>query len=275
MRARVWSWVGSLGCILWSASASAQTTAAQFPPDPAAANAPAAPPVAAPPSAAPAPTPALPSAQPASSPPAPARPAPPPPLRNWNLGAGLFASGEGLAGAFSQTAPTYQTALERRLGDHTWLALDARFSYQTFERPNVATSDNPNPSATSRFEMSNATLLLGARQVFVDGVVDVSGYAAVLAGYHDISGDALEALGALSLLGGGDGYDLGLLAGIAVERELLDALALRLSMDLASARLSSDEAQYRGLAGDTQTTELGSARAALVLRPGLQLHFYF
>ncbi|HEX2871114.1 MAG TPA: hypothetical protein VHP33_07660 [Polyangiaceae bacterium] len=175
----------------------------------------------------------------------------------------------------SQTRPSYQTALERRVGDHTWLALDARFSYDTFERPATGTSADPNPSGNVRLEVSSAALLLGARQVFVNGVVDVSGYAALLAGYHDVKGDVLGALGALSLLGGGDGYDLGLLAGISVERELLDALALRLCMDLASARLSSDEAQYRDAAGDIQTTDLGSARAALVLRPGLQLHFYF
>jgi hypothetical protein len=255
--------------MLWAVSANAQAPAAQFPPEPPATSAPAAP---APPSSAPALTPTALPVQPAAVAPASAPPAPPP-VRNWNLGAGLFVPAEGLAGAFSQTSPTYQTALERRVGERTWLALDARLSYETLERP--ALTANVTFSDTTRIEMSNAALLLGVRQVFVEGVVDVSGYAAVLAGYHVVSGDELGTSGALASIGGGDGYDLGLLAGIAVERELIDALALRLLVDLASARLSSDQAQQLDGAGDTQATDLGSARAALALRPGLQLHFYF
>lgn len=190
------------------------------------------------------------------------------------MGAGIGTSGESFNLFFSRGLPSYRAALERRLGSRTWLALNAQVAYDSVESFAVSTSSNPSPTDTVTINQTNTSVLLGVRQVFVDGVVEVSGYSAILAGYHDFSGDDPARAAAFSILGG-DGYDLGLLLGVAVERELIDALALRLAVDLASAKLSSEEASNRGSAGETHEASLGRARAALSLQPSLQLHFYF
>lgn len=284
MRARVRFWVGGLSFMLGAASANAQTPAVQFPPEPAPASAPTAPttPTAAPATstaapvaptaqptvvAAPSPQPAVETA-PESD--APTRPKAP---RDWSVGAGIMATGDGFNTYFSRGMPLYHAALERRIGEHTWLALNARAGYDTNQRLALTLSSSDKDTAT--IDMATASILLGARQVFVEGLVEVSGYAAIMAGYHDVMGDELAATGATAILGGGDGYDLGLLLGVAVERELIDALALRLALDLVSARISTEQASTRDDAGKTQTTPLTSGRAALNVQPALQLYFYF
>lgn len=277
MPARVRSWVGGWGYMLWAVSANAQAPAAQFPPEPAVATTAAAPSAATAPPATPTAPPtaaAAPASRPTAVSPVPAAPARPKAPRNWNIGAGIAASGEGFNTFFTRGLPGYRAALERRVGNRTWLAINAQVGYDSVESLEASTSANPNPTETVTVNQTNTSVLLGARHVFVEGVVDVSGYSAVLAGYHTVSGDTLAASGAFALLGG-DGYDLGLLLGVAVERELIDALALRLAVDLASAKLSSEEASNRGSAGETQKTPLGRARAALNVLPSLQLHFYF
>jgi hypothetical protein len=291
MRARVLSWVGGVGCMLGATSANAQTAAVQFPPEPAAVTAPAAPetstatpqaPTGAP--ATQAATPVAPTTQPGVVP-APARqpaieaapesdaPTRPKAPRDWNVGAGIMATGDGFNMFFSRGMPLYHAALERRVGEHTWFAFNARAGYDTDQR--LASTLSISDEDTATIDMATASILLGARQVFVEGLVEVSGYAAIMAGYHDVMGDELAATGATAILGGGDGYDLGLLLGVAVERELIDALALRLALDLVSARISTEEASKRDETGKTHTTPLTSGRAALNVQPSLQLHFYF
>jgi hypothetical protein len=201
---------------------------------------------------------------------APPRPKAP---RDWNIGAGIGATGEGFSSYFNRSMPLYHAALERRIGEHTWLALNARAGYDTDQR--LALTSSSETADTLTIDMATVSILLGARQVFVDGIVELSGYAAIMAGYNDVMGDELAASGATALAGGGDGYDLGLLLGFAVERELIDALALRLGVDLVSARISSEQASKQDSEGKTRTTPLTSGRASLNLQPSLQLHFYF
>jgi hypothetical protein len=159
------------------------------------------------------------------------------------------------------------------LGERSWLALNARVSYDSLETPLRTGGDFT--GETAYLKTTNVAALLGVRHAFVQGVVEVSGYAAVSAGYRDTNQQELADRGATSLLGIGDGYDLGLLFGTAIERELIDALALRLSLDLASATISSSESTRVDDAGTTRNTRLGAGHLGLTIRPALQLHFYF
>jgi hypothetical protein len=189
----------------------------------------------------------------------------------WNIGAGIyFASGfdPGI------TVPSYEGGFERRLGDRTWLGFNARFARETRDLLPYATQAEPNP-APIRIHTTSGAVLLGLRHVFAHGVVDVSVFAAAFGRFRHVNGDLLKASGASGLAGAGNGSGFGLLAGLAVERELLDALSLRLSLDLASVSIESDEATRRQNDGTEQKTSLPTTQASVGITPSLQLRFYF
>jgi hypothetical protein len=195
------------------------------------------------------------------------------PRPSWNIGAGVFASGSQLFGASGESVPTYAAALERRLGSRTWLALNARFSYTG--RDLIPPSSNTDPSpAPLRVNTSNGAALLGLRHVFAQGLVDVSGHAALFGRFQRVAGDQLRAIGAIGQAGLGDGNSFGVLVGMAAERELIEALGLRLSLDVGTFNVWSEDST-RLVDGVEQHTTLGSTRVALALAPALQLHFYF
>lgn len=70
---------------------------------------------------------------------------------------------------------------------------------------------------------------------------------------------------------------IGLLTGLAVERELIEALALRLIVDLASASIVRSQTVEPAVYESDVTVErdLATKQVSLLVRPGLQLHFYF
>jgi hypothetical protein len=172
-----------------------------------------------------------------------------------------------------QSVPTYNATLERRLGGRAWLALNARFSYVTREAPLSPSTEDPNPAGTYRVSTSSAGVLLGVRYVFAHGLVDVSGSAAAFLNYQHVEGNKGD--GVLAPLGSGSKRELGMLLGMAVERELIEALALRLSLDLASAGVGFQDSPRIDDVGVKQPRTLVTGRLAFALEPGLHLHFYF
>lgn len=265
-------------CIIAAAAhGRAQAPSAQFPPEAQT------PPAAPPPAVAASPAPLPPQAQPTRLMPAPAPPTTTwPTLRskpaekpspNWNLGAGIGLSVDSL-GLTSATVPTYEAALERRLGRRTWLALHARASYEGREVPGDWQPEQTE-RVTRRSSTTSLAALLGLRYVFVKGVVDVSVFAGVFAAYQHVGGVHGGEGGLAGLSAPIDSRALGVLAGLAVERELVDGLGLRLSLDSAAASLSHEEWLTIDNAGDERTFSLSSQRLGLSMRPSLQLHFYF
>ena len=205
--------------------------------------------------------------------PAPPGQPPPPPARQtarYNLGAGLL-FGDSILGVSGLNAPTYHAALELRLGRRAWLALNGRFTYESRESAPLGADT----LVATRVNTTTTAGLLGIRYIFVQHLVDVAFFTGAFAAYQHVSGSQLQASGATGLFSNAPDRYIGLLAGLAVERELIDALALRLSLDLGGGYLGRSRAVQLDANGVEQHLDLNSARVELSLRPGLQLHFYF
>jgi hypothetical protein len=307
--------VGVVGCSLvllaWSGTARAQ--AAQFPTEqaqaPAASAAPpaattttpsAAPPTVATPAAAPTTGPATPAAAAPESNPSPAPGyAPPPPVyapprpvevrppstrtevvalrrkpaSSWNVGAGVSSSGDSMAQVV--LVPGYRAALERRLGQRSWLALNALGGYERRDTP-LQLSENARGGRTQvQTYDADIAVFFGLRYAFVQGVVEVSLLTGVFGSYEKMGRQKLRsgetAFGTLP----GSIRKIGIVGGLAVERELVEALGLRLSLDMVSASISSVENVSTDDIGFEKTTDSSAHGIGLAIRPSLALHFYF
>jgi hypothetical protein len=129
---------------------------------------------------------------------------------------------------------------------------------------------------TLQVEIAQESLLLGLRQVIARGVVDVSLYFAVGGAHAKSRGDVPTANESASLVPGGRSNVLAVVGGIAVERELIDSLALRLSADVVGASLSkSERVSIDSTTREPKTTEYNNTNVGLSVRPALQIQFYF
>jgi hypothetical protein len=191
---------------------------------------------------------------------------------SWNVGAGIFSSSSGLGALSGFGFVGYGAGLERRLGPRAWLALNTRLGYLSREAPVYPTNADLNPAGTYRQRTSSAGALLGVRYVFAHGLVDVSGSGAAYLDYQHTEND--ERSGSLQLESGSK-RELGLLLGMAVERELIEALALRLSLDVGSASVAFQDSPWVDEVGVKQPRTLVTGRLGLAIEPGLHLHFYF
>jgi hypothetical protein len=281
----------------------AQAPAAQFPteappaPVPQPATAPATPPgVASPPAPAAEPTPvevppATPPAAVAPAPPVPPAPpahhaAPsttltldrsalePPPPPNWAAGAsiGIRVSDLAFSGLGSAaTTPDYLAALERRLGTSAWLLLNLGVTYTTTDTP---TPGSGSEGARTKTNNSTFSAVLGVRQVFARGIVDVSGVGALYGRYRSIE-SGLALLGSSQQEPGLKDYMVGVQAGLAVERKLIEALALRLQLQLVSFGFNKGTTRVTDQFGDTREADTHGTSLVLHADPSVALYFYF
>lgn len=187
----------------------------------------------------------------------------------------MFASGESLSLLGAVSTPTYAVAFERRVGPRTWLGLNASGSYETRELPIIPADEPPvRPSVQGR--TLSGSFLLGMRHEIAHGLVDVSIFAAGVISAQRIRQDSLrssESFVSYQYLPSNT-RTVGLVAGLTVERELVEALALRLSLDMASVSFSRATIEtMNGIGGSPAS--LSSRRFGIAIRPGLKLHFYF
>ncbi len=114
------------------------------------------------------------------------------------------------------------------------------------------------------------------RHEIAHGLVDVSIFAAGVISAQRIRQDSLrssESFVSYQYLPSNT-RTVGLVAGLTVERELVEALALRLSLDMASVSFSRATIEtMNGIGGSPAS--LSSRRFGIAIRPGLKLHFYF
>jgi hypothetical protein len=184
------------------------------------------------------------------------------PIPNWSIGGGIAVLGDGL------TTPSYLGAFERRLGTRTWVILGLLASRDATESPRSQPGGGLSnvPSTTTA-----AQAQLGLRYVLLQSIVDVSGELAVFGKYRNVGGSPPASFG------GGivRAQSFGVLAGISAERELVEGLALRLTLRLA--RGSVDRATYEQLdnLGVMLESKTSSSSLALVAEPALALYFYF
>jgi hypothetical protein len=224
---------------------------------------------------------ASPPARPAPAPlPAAKAPEPAPAPRNWNLGAGI---GFGVSNAgplfgdyLLSTRPLpFRLSLEKSLGETTWLMMNGAFTHVADEIPVTNLID---PTAERRkVERSYNVVVgtLGIRQIVVSGLVDFSVFGGLEAGNAWINGEATtEEEVAIGTDPGSSTVLFGILAGIAVERELIESLSLRIAVDVAS--MTWLWATTKRIEGDS-AEELDIRRSGfeLLMVPALELRLYF
>jgi hypothetical protein len=168
-----------------------------------------------------------------------------------------------------------RASLERRLGSTTWLLLNGSFSHGSSDVP-VANSDDPAAQRTLTVTANSAAALLGVRQILATGLVSVSVHAGIEVAGAWIGGQLTEPPEYIQsgLRPGIKSTLLGVTAGFAFERELVEALALRIAVDLASAaRLSNKSADFRdGVRRETVERHSGFG---VGVAPSLELRLYF
>jgi hypothetical protein len=107
------------------------------------------------------------------------------------------------------------------------------------------------------------------------GIVDVSLHVAAGVAHAAISGEAPRPNEYVSVVPGARATTFALLAGFSVERELIDALALRLTMDVANASFSKVDTLTYASDGTRTGGSQSSRNLGLSLSPAVLLQFYF
>ena len=191
------------------------------------------------------------------------------------MGAGLaITAGAGLGGLVG--APLYSAVLERRIGAQTWLAFDVGLAYDSREQQlSPVFGGDALERETIRVYSSNTSLLLGLRHAFVQKLVEVSLIGSLGVSRRSMWRDGLregETIASLESIPNKQ-YQVGVLGSLTLERELIEALALRLALDVASLSFASSESKSDDALAGPHSRQ--SWQAAVLLQAGLQLHFYF
>lgn len=163
---------------------------------------------------------------------------------------------------------------EVALAGSTWLMLNAAASHSKFDSPVINLVD-PAKDRTQRLTQNTVIGTAGVRQILVGGLVDFSVFGGIQAGNSWVNGDALgPAELSAGVEAGSSALSVGALAGVAAERELVESLALRIGVDVVSARWTRTTSAQMTDDG-VKETHLRETRVALELDPSLELRLYF
>lgn len=188
----------------------------------------------------------------------------------WSVGTGLglfdgvgLAALGGLAGqgglgglgglSVINPSPTPRLTFERLFGEHVALALGVFGDYQSIQESN--------------FERGGVGALLGPRFILTnpDAVVAVSAYAAALVSYSIAD---LSQFSSSSLTIGGAG-------GLALERWLIERLAIRIQVQLIRATWSETQSRAESALGGVQSLWAHSTQVSFIPGPSVELRLYF
>jgi hypothetical protein len=174
--------------------------------------------------------------------------------------------------------PDYRVSIERRLHRDTWLTFTGAFSYASFEVP-VSSQQTPPSRTKINYQTTSTSVLLGIREAIVTDVVEVSVYGAVGGAWYWTTGDALEPGEWMSSAPPGSrARTLGFSSGIAVERQLIERLSVRLSSEILMLQWSKSTPgmTYAQATGEEVPPDTSHTQALLVhVAPVLDLRFYF
>jgi hypothetical protein len=184
----------------------------------------------------------------------------------------------GLSALQLGSVPAYAAIVERRVGANTWLTFNVAAAYDSRDvalRP--FGPEDVLERKSIKVYSGNTSLLLGLRHALVHKIVEVSLDGAAIATRQSIWRDDLREGETIPSLEStpSQAYALGLQAGMTLERQLIEGLALRLVVDGASVTFTSTESSTIDSLGVATPTTREGFRAALTLQAGLQLHFYF
>jgi len=194
---------------------------------------------------------------------------PQPSTDDWSIGAGfsipgLTYSSVGYVGGLSAVtvAPSTSMALERRLSDTLWLTMGFSGSVSTLD--DQASLDN---GATIVTDTLSTEVALGLRYLFNPrGAVELSVFGGLSLAYGDSTWKSDSEDWTNRTL------SYGLVAGLALERRLMDNLYLRFQTTMGNVFYSSVETKIDGTAGTTNTSQF---RGGIALSPGIQLRLTF
>ena len=126
--------------------------------------------------------------------------------------------------------------------------------------------------------MTTLDLSAGVRYLVFSDIVNLSVYAMLGGTYAYIGGSSLDTSGHEVILGAGAGswaYAIGGNAGLALERRLIDRLAVRLSAALLDVYWTDSRVKTIDSTGAQLVIKPKGVSAGLTLEPALELRFYF
>lgn len=186
--------------------------------------------------------------------------------------------GSGLGGLSSLQAsvPSGRLAFERILTDRFSVGLGLSASYSSAESPLTLLNQNGESlSVQSKSEGGSVALTLAPRWILTEPTFPVafSVYAAVTGGY------SANSFGAVGFEGqGSHAFFASLSGGVAVERMLIDRLAIRISTQILRASVSRSFAKTTAtptVLGSSTTQFSTSAQLGLAPSPSVELRLYF
>jgi hypothetical protein len=188
---------------------------------------------------------------------------------DWSIGAGLLGSGysyamSGYVGGLASypIAPTSSMTLERRLSENLWLTMGMAGNFSMADDDKGVSIGNTIVSKAFTGEVA-----LGVRYIFnPKGAVEISAFGGLsfLYGTQTLKSDTDE-WNNRALSGG-------IIAGLAIERQLLKNLYLRLHTTIGNVYFAtvSSEVEDTG-----ETNDVSQFRGGISLTPGIQLRLTF
>jgi hypothetical protein len=155
--------------------------------------------------------------------------------------------------------------------------LNGTASYSSQE---VAISNAPtgvNSRTTVRLNTTSWSALLAIRRVIVASeIVDLSFAAGIVVGRISMSGDNLDPAEYISYAQtGSSSTAYGVIAALAVDRRLLEALYVRAAINFASAQWAKVHTVDMGNSSNPPVSETSGWRIGLALQPSVELRFLF
>lgn len=152
--------------------------------------------------------------------------------------------------------------------------LNAAASHTSFDAPVIKLVD-PSRDRTTRLTQNTLIGTAGVRQVVIDGLVALSGFGGLRAGNTWVNGEALLPVElSAGPQAGSSAVLVGAVIGVAVERELVESLSVRLGVEALSLtwlRTTTTQPTADG----PKETELNETSLGLALDPSLELRLYF
>ena len=205
------------------------------------------------------------------------------PLPNFDLGAGVLFGGDSLTGSsvFYGATPAYRMSAEWRIHGGTWLSFTGGLTHASSELPISSQLIAPTRTVL-HYQTTSAAALLGVRQVLLKDIVELSWFGALVGGWSWVAGDVLQPGESAGLpqdsMPGAKTQSLGFTSGIALERELVERLSVRLSSELVTAVWSQTTTPADSTNASTAfdpDTKRHSQTTAVRFAPALDLRFYF
>lgn len=179
-------------------------------------------------------------------------------VADWSVGGGVGVVVYSGGGLNFSSGPTARASIEKRIAEQTWLMLGVSAVYSESSQP--ALLDRPAWQSSG----GGGNLSVGARHAFdLGGVVTVSPYIALEAGVRASRSRSVQSASTIH----NNSYELGAEAGLIVERELVDGLAVRFSSSVLQASYS--KSTTRGV-GSNSFLSMG-----LGFAPALEARMYW